>query len=215
MEKIYDLITNYSFDELTKAQQSLVLTEISATEYEEIRQTIAASKQNLQGEFLAPSLLVGQNLSNHFNEKYAISNPFVKLFSIAIPLWFWLLSMAFLTAFFVLFYKKIAIIVPAEPVIEKVYVHEVDTIYIEKEANFSKENTNKTTTKPKKTIIKISTPKTTIQPQKPIAQAVTPNQMLTEIPISNYDSNLTKSLDNQHLGQQLSDDVPEIEVRVW
>ena len=214
MEKIYDLITNYSFDELTKAQQSLVLTEISATEYEEIRQTIAASKQNLQGEFLAPSLLVGQNLSNHFNEKYAISNPFVKLFSIAIPLWFWLLSMAFLTAFFVLFYKKIAIIVPAEPVIEKVYVHEVDTIYIEKEIEKS---TTKSVKTPKKANIKTQKrpkKKAQNQPQQPIAQITPTKEKLVEMP-SNYDSHAIPDIDNQTIGQQLSDDEPEIEVRVW
>lgn len=214
MENIYDLIENYAFDALTAAEQNLVLSEISRNEYETMRQTLAESKTAFQLESLAPSLSIERHLSHHFDEKYPVQNPYFSWLSIQIPVWFWLLSLAALVAFFVLFYKKNTVITPAEKVIEKVYVHEIDTIYIEKEV---KKSNVKSIKIPKKAIIK--TPKTPekkvkIQTRKPIAQVEPTKEKYIEMPIV-YDFNTIQNLDNQTIGQQLGDDEPEIEVRVW
>jgi hypothetical protein len=214
MENIYDLIENYSFDTLTATEQALVLSEISRDEYEAMRQTVADSKTAFQSEHLAPSLSVGQNLSSHFDKKHSILNTYLGWLSIQIPLWFWLLSMVTLAASFVLFYNKKTIVTPAETIIEKVYVHEVDTIYIEKEV---KKSTTKSVKTPKGANIKIQkqpNKKVQNQPQQPIAQVTPTKEKPVEMP-SSYDVHPIPGIDNQTIGQQLSDDEPEIEVRVW
>ena len=210
MEKIYDLLEQKTFAALTSEERNTVLAEMTEQEFSQYQQLILQSSASLKQEQVQPQPIVYQNLKVGFKKKYTSINDVSSLLSIKIPLWMALLAMLSVGIVFSFFNQR-KIHEPTKPAIEKekekIFVYQMDTIYIEKDS--------KKTPSRDSAAVKYQKNGNTVSIPNHVAQSTPQINYLIEQPLAYYDSNAIKNINQQVRGQQLDHDMPPIEVDVW
>ncbi len=129
-EKIESLLKSKTYDELTKAERSLIDKELTQETYEELRM----SMQMLQGEKLHVRKDVKQSLMKEFKQKDR--SPVYSLFQFKLPAYTHVFSLA-LIVYLIFFMPRPEKIVPQDRIVEvmirdTVQVTQVDTLWIER-----------------------------------------------------------------------------------
>lgn len=210
MEKIYDLLEHKTFATLTDNERQMVLAEMTEQEFDQYSQFIRQSETTLQQKQLSPKPIIHQNLKTSFRKKHSLVRDMTSLLSLKIPLWMVLIMMLSVGIAFSYFNQK-KTHEPTKPAIEKekekIFVYQMDTIYIEKD-----------TKKPPRDSAAVKYQKTNSvkTPSKTIIPTASKMNHVIEQPLTYYDSNAINNIMNSSVkGQQLDEDMPVIEVQVW
>lgn len=211
MEKIYDLLEQKTFAALTDNERAMVLAEMTEQEFTLQRQFIQQTTHALQQEQLQPKPIVHQNLKASFRKQYPSANGVSSLLSLQIPLWMALLGMLSVAIVFSYINQK-KTHEPVKPAIEKeeekIFVYQMDTIYIEKDTESKKPPRDSAAIEYQKGDTVQSVPNHIVQSTRNI-------NYLIEQPLTYYDSNAINNINQQVRGQQLEEDMPTIDVKVW
>ena len=212
---IQDLIETKSFSALTENERNMVLAEITEAEYTRLSHLVPHVQLSMQYEQVAPSAAVHQNLTARFQAKHVKVNPLIQFMLLKIPIWVVLAGLISLgSVFYYCSLEKTH--EPTKPAlqnsVEQIFVYLRDTIYLDNPiiATYADSSYSQGLDTQK---VKSRTT-TTIKVEQPIARRRVINEYAIEQPLTYYDTNAVKNIDNQIRGQQLDSDMPEFEINV-
>jgi hypothetical protein len=125
LEKIYQLVEQFDFDELPDAGKSFVLTQMSGNEYRDMRETIKDSKKYFAGN---PEIQPDDSILKSISNKYKKNN-FIR--TLNYPLQFYKVAASILIILgitFMVFYKSNPGIYSQLAIHDTVYIRKTDTV---------------------------------------------------------------------------------------
>jgi len=127
LEKIYDLLEQYDFNELSETDKSFVLTQMSETDYENMRETIKDSKNYFDGK---PEIQMDENIYNFLPDTMKKRNSVVR--ALNYPIQFYKVAASILIILgitFLIYYNNLPVRNGELAIHDTIYIKKTDTVF--------------------------------------------------------------------------------------